>query len=389
MTSLSWGTSAPKSVAVWNTAFLGDAVLTLPLLQIISHALNKFEQAQGVCPEARNSEAKLDFYVRPGAGSLFEALPGVRITEVPRKGFLRFFCQTVRPRQHDLWIGAHPSPRAAMAALLSGARVRVGYAGCGRFLGYNQLVPRRFTELDEIERLLQLLRPVQKGYPGFLPGDFDPDDSCAADHWPELMLPDKAVAFAKAFWDEHSLGKSPVLGVHPGSVWPTKRWHGFAEVARMASDWGAVILIFGGPGEEAMAAEMRAQAQFPESAQVYDLSGKLSVPELAACIKRLTAYVGNDSGPMHMAWAQGTPVTAIFGPTVRELGFFPRVKFSKSFEQAMVIETELPCRPCGLHGPVACPLGHHQCMKLIEPQRVWHSVRQQMEQNSSIQHEPE
>lgn len=387
MTSSSRATGAPQRVAVWNTAFLGDAVLTLPLLKILRSA---------------QSEVLLDFYVRPGLASLFEALPGVRVTEVPRKGFLRFLLQVVRPRRHDLWLGAHPSPRAALAALSSGARRRVGYSGGVRCFGYNRQVPRRFAELDEIERLLQLLRPVQKGYPGFLPGDFDPDDKNSPDHWPELILPDSAEHFAQNFWETHNLAGKPVLGVHPGSVWPTKRWGGFADVARMAADWGATLLVFGGPGEEVTASAVAAAAEptkIPVAtlsadpaaekttgmqaggegvAQVYDLGGKLSLPQLAACIKRLTVYVGNDSGPLHLAWVQGTPVTAIFGPTVRELGFFPRALNAR---QVMVHEIELPCRPCGLHGSKACPLGHHHCMKLVTPQRVWDSVRHQLESN--------
>lgn len=376
MTSPSRATPAPQRVAVWNTAFLGDAVLTLPLLHTAAGAMR-----------LGNPDVVVDFYVRPGLAGLFEALPGVRVTEVPRKGFLSFLWRTVRPRRHDVWLGAHPSPRAALAALVSGARARVGYSGGWRWFGYNHQVPRRFSELDEIERLLQLLRPVQKCFPGFLPGDFDPDDTDRSDHWPELILPESADRFAEDFWTEHKLTGKPVLGLHPGSVWPTKRWGGFADVARLAADWGAVVLVFGGPGEEVEAADMIDRAGFAEAGlagkvQVHDLGGKLSLPQLAAFIKRLTVYVGNDSGPLHLAWTQRTPVTAIFGPTVRGLGFFPR---AAKPGQAVVHEVELPCRPCGLHGSKACPLGHHQCMKLVAPQSVWHSVRQQLESGKTVE----
>lgn len=449
----------PLRIAVWNTAFLGDSVLTLPLLDTLGVAF---------------PEAVVDFYVRPGLGSLFAGQDGIRVTEVPRQDFLTFLRQTVRPRHHDLWLGAHPSPRAALAALVSGARLRVGYSGGGRFFGYNRLVPRRFDELDEIERLLQLLRPVQKQFPGVLPGDFDPDDAKATDHWPVLTLPATAEAKAQAFWDQHALHEKPVLGIHPGSVWPTKRWGGFAEVAKQAAQAGCAILVFGGPGEEAMAADMlrdaeltgalnlgleRAEAKAepvavetvaetvpevqsaendpetistvipekktqvtvenaesteasaiaatqdtaginseaaleiapavtPENADeivpensseatvnVYNLAGKLSLPELAAFLRRLHAYTGNDSGPMHLAWVQGTPVSAVFGPTVRSLGFFPR---ALNVHNAVVLEIDLPCRPCGLHGPKVCPLAHHRCMTGIEPARVWKSLRLQI-----------
>ena len=86
---------------------------------------------------------------------------------------------------------------------------------------------------------------------------------------------------------------------------------------------------------------------------------------LRATLGRLDAYITGDSGPMHLSWAQGTPTLAVFGPTVKNLGFFPRGEHSR------VLETALPCRPCGLHGPKACPEGHHRCMTDITPETAW------------------
>jgi len=125
-----------------------------------------------------------------------------------------------------------------------------------------------------------------------------------------------------------------------------------------------VVLLFAGPGEEALAAHI-AQAAGDTSGRLVNLANMLTIPALAACLGRLDACLTNDSGPMHLAWAQGVPLAACFGPTVRSLGFFPRGPNSR------VLETELDCRPCGLHGHKACPLGHHNCMKDISPERVW------------------
>ena len=101
---------------------------------------------------------------------------------------------------------------------------------------------------------------------------------------------------------------------------------------------------------------------------LHDLSCALTLPELAAYLRMLNCYVSNDSGPMHLAWAQHTPVTALFGPTVRELGFFPRG------DSAKVFEVSLECRPCGLHGPHHCPKKHHRCMVDIDVEAVWRDV---------------
>ena len=128
------------------------------------------------------------------------------------------------------------------------------------------------------------------------------------------------------------------------------------------------MLLFAGPGEEGMAQEVIRLAGLAGNPLLHDLSGAVALTELAAVLGMLDCYVSNDSGPMHLAWAQHTPVTALFGPTVRSLGFFPRG------ETARVFEVALSCRPCGLHGPQTCPLGHHHCMTEIDVDAVWEDV---------------
>ena len=210
-----------KRIAVWNTAFLGDAVLTLPLIQTLADAFPGSE---------------IDFYVRRGLASLFEAHPALhavyeydkrRIAGNNRLSALLKSGRILGGRRYDIWIGAHPSPRSALLARLSGAPLRVGYIGGPvAALCYNRRVSRRFSELHEIERLLELLKPI-------LPPE------TPRQHWPELTLPSEALEKAAAFRESLRQGdQEPVLlGLHPGSVWGTKRWlpSGFAEIARRAA----------------------------------------------------------------------------------------------------------------------------------------------------------
>jgi heptosyltransferase-2 len=85
---------------------------------------------------------------------------------------------------------------------------------------------------------------------------------------------------------------------------------------------------------------------------------------LKALISLLSLFITNDSGPMHIATGLGIPTLAVFGATTKELGFFPYGPRHK------VIEQELPCRPCGLHGKRKCPPGHFLCMELTTVQEV-------------------
>lgn len=345
-----------STIGVWNTAFLGDAILTLPLLQTLRVAY---------------PDAEIDFWVRKGFAPLFAEHPAItHVHEYDKRGSDKGVFNAMRlgrrlaNRRYSLWISAHSSMRSGLLARWSSAKARIGYdKPASNAWFYTHTVPRRFSELEEIERLFQLLGPLGLE-----------SRNIPLSVWPEIVLPQAALDAAEIFFDRLAPSReTPVLGVHPGSVWGTKRWppEYFAAVAANAVREGACVLVFGGPGEEDMAAETfnRAAAALTEAeAARVVLAGGLSLAQLAAFIGRLSCYATNDSGPMHLAWAQRVPVTALFGPTVRELGFFPRG------ETATVMELPLECRPCGLHGPQTCPLGHHDCMRRMTPDMVWPDV---------------
>ena len=84
--------------------------------------------------------------------------------------------------------------------------------------------------------------------------------------------------------------------------------------------------------------------------------------------------VAADTGPLHLACAVGTPVVALFGPTVRAFGFAPRVAAPEA-ASAVVLEVEgLSCRPCTAIGGPTCPKGHFRCMQAITPEQVLAAV---------------
>ena len=101
----------------------------------------------------------------------------------------------------------------------------------------------------------------------------------------------------------------------------------------------------------------------PAEEQKRSFIGKTSLRELCALTANADALVTGDSGPMHIATAVGTPVLAMFGPTCREWGFFP------SGEKDRVVQLDMPCRPCSLHGAGSCPKAN-ACITGIAPQRM-------------------
>ncbi|MBC16054.1 MAG: lipopolysaccharide heptosyltransferase II [Desulfovibrio sp.] len=338
-----------KKIGVWQTAFLGDTVLTLPLLKALKD---------------QYPDAEIHFFVRAGVESVFEGQP--EITQVhpfakrgKDKSLLAAYRlgKSIGQQGFDLWISTHTSLRSAIVAQATGIQRRIGYdAPWYNRVAYTETVPRRFDELEEIERILQLLRPL--GFDGPTPKA-------------ELVLPESARIDADRFWAVH-FDDQPVLGMHPGSTWPTKCWpvEYFSSIIDKATEAGVKVVLFAGPDEKEVAEQVKKGAE--HGPDILDLSGKLSLPQLAAYLGKLDAYLTNDSGPMHLAWTQDVPLVALFGPTVKELGFFPRGK------NATVAETPLDCRPCGLHGPRTCPKGHHNCMRELTPEIVWNELRKKL-----------
>ncbi len=184
---------------------------------------------------------------------------------------------------------------------------------------------------------------------------------------PELFLNPAAEEKAGSWLSRAGVGtKRPLVAIGPGAAHATKRWpvpH-WIKLVRQIVHTGADIVALGGPEDSAMGAEIAARG----GTQVASAAGELSLQETGAVLKRSAALISGDTGVMHMATGVGTPVVALFGPTVRQFGFFPYNA------HASVVERNLPCRPCSSHGSEACPLEHHLCMREIQPDMVFSTL---------------
>ncbi|WP_339748659.1 glycosyltransferase family 9 protein [uncultured Maricaulis sp.] len=132
---------------------------------------------------------------------------------------------------------------------------------------------------------------------------------------PKIYLSDAAEAKAAELLPDGA----PVLAICPSASMPYKVWPGarFGElVKRMTAPGGAMagarVVIFGGPGDEAAAVPIH--AALPDAGLI-DLTGKLGLMDVAACLQRVRLFIGNDSGLMHMAAAMQTPTLGLFGPS--------------------------------------------------------------------------
>lgn len=168
---------------------------------------------------------------------------------------------------------------------------------------------------------------------------------------PEFHLGNGARERVGAWLAERGLAGTALAALAPGAAHATKRWparHWIELTGRLRAA-GLEPVVVGGPGDRGVAQQLPA----PSAA------GELSLQETGALLARARVVVSGDTGVMHMATGVGTPVVALFGPTVGRFGFLPYRG------RATVVERDLSCRPCSAMGSARCPKGHHRCLEEI------------------------
>ena len=157
------------------------------------------------------------------------------------------------------------------------------------------------------------------------------------------------------------------VGINPGASYGSaKRWYPeeFAKVANELSDQYDIV-IFGGPDEQDIALDIEKLLIKKDVKNYKNLAGKTTIPELINHISNLDLFITGDSGPMHVAAAFQIPTVAIFGPTKdNETSQWMN-------EKSIIVKKGLDCQPCMQR---ACPLQHHNCMKLITSVEVLDAV---------------
>jgi heptosyltransferase-2 len=337
-----------RRILVFQTAFPGDVVLTLSLLEHL---------------RASFPEAYLAIVTIPGPADLLQDHPAVseqivydkRGADRGIRGILRI-ARTLRARNFDTAIVPHRSLRSALVVYLANIPRRIGYdRSSGRFL-LTDLVAYD-PSAHETERNLSLLRPLGNdrapvGLPSLYPG------------YAKVQKVDTIIRE----WRAQGGSGATFIALAPGSVWATKRWPAdrFAALGRMFAKRGYALALIGGSEDRRVCGEL---VNLIGSRDVLNAAGDLSLLESAELIRRCGLLVSNDSAPMHLAVAMRVPVVAIFGPTVPHFGFGPR-----GVQDVVVERNGLSCRPCGIHGGRRCPIGTFECMLSIPPSQVFETA---------------
>lgn len=328
-----------KRILVSRLRFMGDIVLTTPLLSALKTAY---------------PNAHIDYLAESPYIDLLEANPNVDgLIKLPRKGQSSAFFKLIRNR-YDLAIDLFGNPRSALLTYMSGAGIRIG----GNFRGRRLLYTRRIGEpgqtLNAIDFHLRYLEPLN------IEAKFEK---------PIISIKDEEKNNARMLLKKqgYDLNK-PIIGLHIGATWPAKKWipERFARVAEhLQKSMGYQLYFTAGPGElDDVCSVIRLAGVKANEPEI------LSLRSMAAVLSCLTLFVSNDCGPLHVAPAVDTTTIGIFGPGEPEI-WFP---YS---EPHRYIHKEIDCSRC--HKDL-CEI--KTCMKAIEVDDVIKEIKACLAQKS-------
>jgi heptosyltransferase-2 len=332
---------------VIQTSFIGDAILSTPVFRELKRAL---------------PHAGIDLLTVPSTRPLFLHTPHIdsiftfdKHDSLPRKvsEFIRLV-RMFRHRRYDCAIALQESTTTAIMMYTAGIPIRIGFKG-------QPLLTHPVHATNHSHRRTRNCDTLS------------PLDIHAYDTDTELFFSNEHRRKAASVLQSHKKNaKSFTLGIAPGSVWATKRWplDYYVHLVDLCAGFNATVFCIGGRNEKDMCTTIHSRTTNPH---VHPCAGALDLLESAALIKELDLLVTNDCAPLHMANAVGTPVFAIFGPTVKRFGFFPYRA------QDRVFELPLHCRPCGPHGSTSCPEGTHRCMREITPEIIFSAIEEFMQ----------
>lgn len=334
----------PYRILIIQTAFLGDVILTLPMLQVL---------------KKNYPDSKIDFLCIPQTSGLLKNNPYVNeviIYDKKRsgiKGFLKLL-KILSSNRYDLILSPHRSFRSALISKISFSTKTISFDTSSFSFMYDLRV-KYMNDVHEIQRNLRLLEPLGITDDKIIKPELFTDTE-------EKELINKYLSAGNIHTDEK------FICIAPGSVWYTKRFpkEKFVRVCDLLKDTDKKIILIGGESDREITDFI---TDHSDNKNIINSAGKFSVLGSTELIRRSSILITNDSAPLHIANSVGTKVIAIFGATIPAFGFYP---FG---ENDIIIETNgLSCRPCSIHGGNKCPINTFVCMNDIDERRITDAV---------------
>jgi heptosyltransferase II len=336
---------------VIQTAFIGDVLLSIPMLRAI-----KSEAPTGT----------LHLVCREGMGSFFLQIGLVDVVHEIKKGdgaSYKGIAAKLKNIEFENLYCVHESFRSAFLASRIKAKKKFGFAKWWNRAFFDIRKPREMQLPDALRQLSLVQDP-----PSSWERDFQNSDEQSTINFHGRSIPQNMSMELQANPADRDeviqrcgLPQDYVV-VAPGSIWATKRWPFFAELVEDLTSRGQFVVLAGGKDDQALCESLQQKIVKRES--VLNLAGKTSLYESFLILTKANHLYCNDSGIMHLGAAADVKITAIFGPTTLALGYRPWT------QKSSVVQVATSCRPCGSHGHHICPIGTHACMRAVSSRMV-------------------
>ena len=326
-----------KKALIIQTAFPGDALLTLPLIQYL---------------HKENYASEIDVLCIPATEEIFKASPYVNnVLIIDKKNkhknilALLKYIKVLKNNNYDAVYSPHRSVRSAIITLMLGINETFGFDNSSLNYAFKNPVHYKIHD-HEVKRNLSLT-----------------GDDFENGKWkifPELRIPDSVIEQTDEFIKENSL-REKFITIAPASVWGTKQYpiNQFKEVIKLLNVDDNKIVLIGSKKDYELCSELEINNNVINSA------GKFSIIGSAALLKHSKLLIANDSLPAHLGMCADIPVLMLYCSTVPEFGFYPY-----NNKSTFLSYDDLKCKPCGIHGYERCPLGTFDCGVKLRPELV-------------------
>lgn len=313
-----------KRILIVRTDRIGDVLLSTPVIKTLRDSYPNAYIAMMVSPYTKD--------IVEGNPYLDEVIIYDKDGKHKSWGGSLKFARNLKKRRFDLALILHPTNRVHLVTFFAGIPSRIGYDRKLGFLLTDRIKhTKQMGEKHELEYNLDLVR-----YLGIEPKD------------KALFMPIKPESerWVEELFKQEGIKKSDrLLAIHPGASCPSKIWPNerFAEVAdRLMERYGFKVLVIAGPKDVALTQGLIKHLHKP----AVNLAGKTSVSQLASILKQCHLFISNDSGPVHIAAALGTPVISIFGRNQK--GLSP-IRWGPTGKKDKILHKEVGCIECLAH----------------------------------------
>jgi len=334
-----------KKILLFRLSSIGDVVLTSALIRCIKNAY---------------PNAQVDFVIKKQFRQLVEYNPHIHTIYIvdSSEGFsgLRKLKAKIRLAEYDVFLDIHKNMRSFYIRTGCGAKTTLLFKKqiFRRTLLTNLGIDKYTIVTPVYQRFIQAAKSIAVEYDG---------------KGTEFYIPSEIESNIKnELISKKLLSQKPYVLLCPGASFKNKQWlpEHFAELAnKLLNTENVNVLLVGGKSEIEICKYIVQETQN----RVFDFSGHLNILESGVVAKYAKIVVANDTGMLHIAEALKVLVIGIYGPTARQLGYYPIL------EKSQVAEINLPCRPCTKMGAKSCTKKHWKCMKDITTTMVFDKIK--------------